>query len=393
MLPMDDDRIEGNREDAVEDKLEEQGLEPQWEAQPDEAAWAEENPSGASKTADSARFALPPLPESGGAGGVITVRGLSEGAMMAALTLILAVISMYVPILNIIAPLLFPAPLALVVLRHGLKLGSLCAVSVLLLCSMLLGLPHTLFLFVQFGFLGLYFGWCFRQKIRAAYILFGGVMLSSAAIVFSFVFPSLVAGVSLEQYQAMIMSFISDYVNMLQQSGNSELVMRGMTPAAYLTFMEDFFRRLLPGMLMISAMMLTWLCYVLMCKLLRRFGYEVGKLPAFINWRLDWRFLWALIIALALAGLGSRFGYDMVARVGDNLLMAFAPILLVCGISVAAWLLKSWRVATFIKILLVLFVVQVFGGAIEIFILVGVFDPLFDFRRRITRMREKKQAG
>lgn len=336
-----------------------------------------------------------PNQQSPGLSGTITTRGLAEGAMMTALALILAVISMYVPILNLVAPLLFPAPLAVLVLRQGMKLGVICAASILLLSAMLLGLPHALYLFTQFGFLGLFFGWCFRRQKKAAFTLVGGVLISSVAFVSSFIFPSFVAGVSMEQYQLMLSDFTNEYVSLLQQQGASgELVMRGMTPAAYVAYMEELMQRLLPSMLVTSAMGLTMLCYTLLCRLLRRFGYEVNKLPPFAEWRLDWHLLWALIAALALAGLGSRFGIDLMARIGDNLLMSFSPILLVCGVSMLVWLMKLWSVATFIKVLIVLFLLQVFGSsAMYLLIMVGVFDPIFDFRRRLEWRRDKRKMG
>lgn len=360
--------------------------------EPDQETEQESNDAAS----DTVSGALPGLSaQNDGLSGKISVRGLAEGAMMTALALILAVISIYVPVLNLIAPLLFPVPLAILVLRHGMKLGILSAASIFLLSSMLLGLPHALYLFIQYGFLGLFFGLCFRRQKKAAFMLVGGVLISSAALIFTFIFPSFVAGVSMEQYQEMMSALVNEYVSILQQQGaRGELVMGGMTPAAFVTYMEGSLLRLLPSMLVTSAMGLTLLCYTLMCRLLRRFGYEVNKLPPFAEWRLDWHLLWALIAALALAGLGSRLGIDLMARIGDNLLMAFSPILLVCGISVLVWLMRLWRVATFVKVLAVLFLYQIFSGSfMYLLILVGVFDPIFDFRRRLELRREKKKMG
>ncbi|MCL2496842.1 MAG: YybS family protein [Clostridiales bacterium] len=315
------------------------------------------------------------------------VRALAEGAMLTALALVLAVISIYVPILYTVASLVFPVPLALLVLRHGLKYGCIGAVSIFLLSAMLIGLPNAIYLFILYGFLGLFFGWCFLRHKNAAFTLLVGVLISSAAILFSLLFPTLLAGISLDQYMQMLESFSLEFANILQQQGaNEEMLLNAESVSGFIV-------RLLPSLLVCGAMCSTLLCYVLMCKLLRRFGYDIPMLPPFNEWRMDWRLLWPLIVALALAGLGSRFDLNLMARIGDNMLMAFMPILLVCGISVLVWLLKPWRAAGFIKVLVVLFAFQLLGAlAFYMIMLISVFDPIFDIRRRVELLRQKQKS-
>lgn len=312
------------------------------------------------------------------------VRALAEGAMMTALALILAVISLYVPVFYFLVPLVFPVPLALLVLRHGLRYGCISAISVFFLSAMLIGLLNALLLLIMYGVLSLFFGWCFRLQKSAGFTLLGGVLISSVAILLSLLFPSLMVGISLEEFKLAVESASQEFVSILQQQGATEEM---LTSAASVSI---FMLRLLPSMLVCGTMSTTLLCYILMCKLLRRLGYVIPKLPVFNEWRLDSRLLWPLIVALALSGLGQRFDINLMARIGDNLLMAFMPILLVCGISILAWLLKPWPVAGFIKVLVCLFAFQLFGNlAFYSLIMISAFDPIFDFRRRIAAAKNK----
>ena len=311
-------------------------------------------------------------------------RALAEGAMLTALALILAVISLYVPILNIIAPFLFPAPLALLVLRQGLKYGCLGAVSVFLLSAMLLGLPHAIFLFILYGFLGLFFGWCFRTRKKAVFSLLGGVLISCASIMLLLLFPYYITGVTLEQLREMLSEMFREYMLIAQQQG-AATVMGGMT----VENMVESAMKLLPSAMFLSAILLSFACYALLGRLLRRLGYDIGQLPPFREWRLDWRLLWLLIITLLASSLGGRLQNDLLIQIAANMLSAMVTIFLVYGLSTLIGIFWRLKVAVFVQVLAALFLIQLFSGGL--LILAGVFDPLFDFRGRLDKYSKKRE--
>jgi uncharacterized protein YybS (DUF2232 family) len=321
----------------------------------------------------------PQQPQPGG-----NVRALAEGAMLTALTLILAVISMYVPILNIVAHFLFPAPLALLVLRQGIKYGCLGAASVFLLSTLLLGLPQAVYLFLLYGFLGLFFGWCFRTRKKAVFTLLGGVLISCVSIMLLLLFPSYILGISAGQFRETLATSFSDYLLMTQQMG-MDSVLGGMSVDEYVDFIFAF----MPSALFLLATLLSFACYAIMSRLLRRLGNDIPKLPPFREWRLDWRLLWVLIFALAAGSLGAHLQHSLLTQIGNNMLSALQIIFLIYGLAVLFWVLWRFKVAAFLRVLAALFAIQLFSGMA--LILAGVFDPLFDFRGRLERFAKKRE--
>jgi uncharacterized protein YybS (DUF2232 family) len=310
------------------------------------------------------------------------VRALAEGAMMTALALILAVISRYVPVLTIITQFLFPAPLAILVLRQGFKYGCIGAVSILLLSTILLGPPIAFVQFINYGFLGLFFGWCFRSHKKAVFTMLGGVLLSCASTILLLFFFADIMGISLEQIREIFTIYFHDYTLMLEQQGSvlpGSITVEGMVEA---------FMGLLPALLFLGAMFGSFACYIVMGHLLRRLSYDIPKLPPFRDWRLDWRLLWVLIIAMVASSLGERLQYNLLSQIANNLLSAMLVIFAVYGLTIFIWIFWRYKVATFIRVLAILFLVQLFSGGL--LIIAGVFDPLFDLRGRLERYAQKR---
>ena len=306
------------------------------------------------------------------------IRALAEGAMLTAITLVLAVISLYIPVLNIVAQFLFPAPLALLVLRRGLKYGLLSAASIFLLSAMLLGLPHAVYLFILYGFMGLFFGWCFRSDKKAAFAILGGVLISCASIIILLLFPKYILGISADSMREMLVTMYRDFALMAEQQGTSSML-GGMTVEEYV----DFALKYLPFILLLFAMLLSFACYALMGRLLRRLGYDIPKLPPFSDWRLDWRLLWLLIISLFASSLGERMDNELLTQIANNLLAALQIIFMIYGLAVLIWVFARNKVAVIIRIVAILFLLQLLSGMLVV--LIGVFDPLFNFRGLIEK--------
>lgn len=313
----------------------------------------------------------------------VSVRALAEGAMLTALTLILAVISVYVPILNLVAIFLFPAPLALLVLRQGLKYGCIGAVSVFLLSAMLMGLPQALFLFISYGFLGLFFGWCFRNHKKALFTLLIGVLISFLATIL-LLQVSTIIGVSMEQLREAAATIYRDYEHMAEQQGVASILGDMSVEEAV-----EFAIKLLPFAFFIWAMVLSFICYKLMTSLLRRLGNDIPQLPPFREWRLHPRLLWLMIIALFGSSLCERLQLGVFIQIANNLLYSVSLIFAISGLAVLLWILWRFKIHMFIRVLAVFFSIQLFSGFL--LIIAGVFDPLFNFRELLENYANKSK--
>jgi uncharacterized protein YybS (DUF2232 family) len=135
-------------------------------------------------------------------------------------------------------------------------------------------------------------------------------------------------------------------------------------------------------------MLLSFACYALLGRLLRRLSYDIPKLPPFREWRLNWRLLWILIAALFASTLGERLQHVLLTQIAGNVLSALMIIFIVFGIAMFIWISWRFKIPVFIRVLAILFMTQFLSGAV--LIVAGVFDPLFDFRVKLEKYAQKR---
>ena len=108
-------------------------------------------------------------------------------------------------------------------------------------------------------------------------------------------------------------------------------------------------------------------------------------MPAFCAWHFHPYSVWFVIVGLIASTLGVRLGNDTVSLVAGNLLYTIYPLVLVSGASVAWWFFKFWRVPSLYKGLTAALFLLSGGFTIFVLLLVGLFDPLLDFRSRLAK--------
>src|SRR5881397_1969228 len=88
----------------------------------------------------------------------ISVRGLTEGAILAALVAVLALAANYVPLVGLAANFLCPIPLAVLMIRHGLRVAALATVVAIAIGSAISGPVTGVLILLGFAPVGLAIG-------------------------------------------------------------------------------------------------------------------------------------------------------------------------------------------------------------------------------------------
>src|SRR5438309_9759204 len=111
----------------------------------------------------------------------VSVRGLTEGAVLAALVTVLALAANYIPLVGLAANCLCPIPLGVLMIRHGLRVAALATVLAIALGSAI-GVPVTgLLSLLGFARVGLGIGLRLRRQWSASTVILitgGGVLLA-----------------------------------------------------------------------------------------------------------------------------------------------------------------------------------------------------------------------
>ena len=66
------------------------------------------------------------------------IKSTTEGGLLAAITVIMGLIAVYMPILGTIATLLWPMPIIILVVRHGLKSGVISIIAATIIMAALI---------------------------------------------------------------------------------------------------------------------------------------------------------------------------------------------------------------------------------------------------------------
>lgn len=306
----------------------------------------------------------------------VGTRSLAEGALLAAIAVILALAGMYLPLVGILAALTWPIPVLLAQLRHGMRLSVLVvAVTGLLLAGGVGPIP-ALGLVLTLGPLGIFLGEAFRRGASPGVTLAaaGGAALSSNLL--SLAVTLLVIGQNpLHLYRQAIDEGLELSARLYERMGMDVTAVIGPIREQ----MQLLLGLLFPFTLAMAAMTLGGLNYVLAVLVLRRLGYRIAPFPPFVSWRLPRRAWLVLLIAIGLLYVdGGRKGLAHAA--GSNLILAGQFAFLVSGLAVIYWWLGRFRLNRLVKVAAVTYVFAVQPLSV-IAMLVGLLDIAFDWRK------------
>jgi len=334
--------------------------------------------------------------------GHIGSKPLIEGALLAAITVVLALLAFYVPPAGAGLALLWPVPIALVHLRHGFRVGILTVVVAGLTLTTFVGPIEAIGMVSTFGLMGLALGWCFRRKIPPFHtVLIGGLaMLGSMAVSLglSFVFLKITPGQMLNEMSEGLQQAEAIW----QRFGMAESQVREVKQIwqASLRLMKYIF----PGIIVTGSLMNAFLNFEVSRAILNRMGYSIEDVPPFETWKAPSPALLGLAAGYLFGfingpwrvgpGMGQLRRIEIIGdplldigkwrwvfMAGANIQVVFTMLLTVCGMAVAYWFMKyRWRLSKPISVfLLIMALFNPLLGQVVLFL--GILDSALDWRK------------
>jgi len=301
------------------------------------------------------------------------VRRLTEGGLLAAVTVVLGWLSLYVPYLIVV----LPAPMALLVYRHGVPAAISAWVVAAVLSGVLLGGLGAVLMLVPSGLTGLSLGMALHAGWSPGRVLGATVIGATLATLLSLGLSFVLVGINpIERLFAVYEEGMRGAVSLYGRLGlpAEQLEMA----QAQLQSSLELMRVLLPVLLLSSALISALVNHWAARAVLVRLGERIAWFEPFARWR-STPLAPALVVAGLLVGMVGGT-HPWVGMVSANLSFAGAVIALVQGLSVVWYWLDRAGVAKGFRLLLVL---MVFWFPIAYFALVvtGLIDPWFNFRR------------
>jgi len=317
----------------------------------------------------------------------IPTKSIVEGAFFAAITAVLFVISIYIPLLGTVVSFLCPLPIIILTLRHSLKFAVIATIISGILVSFLAGPFQGFMVILGFGLLGIALGYGIKKEYTFNEIIILGSIVSFVSKILIFIIGFWLLDINpfvfdVEQINNMVTQSLNFYSNM-GLSGEQLDSMKETLSQSLLVV-----RIALPALLILSSIFDTFLNYYVARLVLKRIGYKLHSLTPFINWRASKSFFWSYCVGIILIFFGTRYNVAQLNKIGINIQILFTMIFLICGISLAGFLMEKIKVSNFLK-WFVYIMICLFPFFSQIATWAGILDVWIDLRALISPDKNK----
>lgn len=318
----------------------------------------------------------------------LPVRGLTEGALLASLVAVLALVALYFPLLAVVGLIGAPLPLTVLVLRHGTRIGLLAALVAAIIGMLIAGPPVGLLIASLFAPLGIATGVAIRRGAAAPIVVLVGaatlILVMFADVAISWV----VLGVN-------PITTSLEMARKSMETGETFYRWIGLSPeqiaAATAKNKEALAAapRLLGGGVVVAGCLFAWGYYAFARQILARAGIALQALPPMTTWKAPTILLWVFVTGFALQVIGTIVPYGLGPAgqtVGLNLLLIATFLFTMQGAIVGWMLMGNYAIPRWLRwVVLVLMINNPLLSTVAFTL--GVADSAFGLRRRWSPQR------
>ncbi|MFO7814926.1 MAG: DUF2232 domain-containing protein [Halanaerobiales bacterium] len=272
--------------------------------------------------------------------------------------LILTLINIYIPFLSILVLIIWPIPIAVIIMKYDLNTtAGVIAISALingLLFSPLMGLLAV----IGYGLVGFVIGTCLKENIKPIKTLIFTVL----SVIFSYI---LLLSISKYLLGINLQSIINEINTILGQAGNmgnmEEMIKNQL----------QLLQRIFPALIVISAIITGSLNYYVTTWYINKAGFDKPTFKDIKYWALP---RWFIAVGIVISLILKRYLFFV------NLNMVLLFLTLIQGYAVIMYYIDKKTKNTIIKVIftgLVLFI-PLLPPAI---IVLGLVDFWFDLRK------------
>jgi uncharacterized protein YybS (DUF2232 family) len=310
----------------------------------------------------------------------ISTGALTEGAILAAITALLGVISYYIPFLTLLV-FIWPIPIIILGKRHGLSTSIMATIAAGVLASLFTPIIYSIPIVIMYGLLGIALGFAYHKNISFIKTILIGYITALLSIIILLEVYTIITGISIITELNQMMRLTMDEVNILYQSmGIDPNTMNDVVKQMdeVITSMTQLF----PATLLMIPMVVTLINMIVSEKILKRLGYDVIKVPPFRKWRLPNHASFGLFSILLVAIIGQYFNLSNFDMVYQNLLYLILIMFLVQGLSFVAHFFYAKNISKGVRIVgfIMILVLPIMQSLIQI---IGLIDVVFNVRDKI----------
>jgi len=313
-------------------------------------------------------------------------KAITEGAVMAALTAILGLAGIYVPMLSPIIMLIWTLPVVLVCMRHGMRTGAV-TIAVAGIAIMSLSTPLTA-LNMMFRSAGpaLLIGCGFRFRWRSEKTILYTSAAAFAGLLADLAITVFVMGISIREMFYFEPELVNELITMFTDYGlmtSQDASLEEM--AAFVNTVASTMYLMVPAMLVIYSLFSAFTNYITANLVLRKLQAPLPPVTRLSTFRMPIVMLFGYILGFGLTVTGSAFWPEtpMVTTVGQNISIIFLTIFIVQGVGLFVFFIEKAppSMRGVLKFLMVFAIIVTVFNFLVIIGYIGIADALFDFRR------------
>lgn len=322
----------------------------------------------------------------------LTVQGITEGAIMAGLTIILVLLG-NIPFIGVFVLLFCSVPITITTVRQGTFAGGLTGILITILLILLFGPLTAISEGLQYILLGWVMGYMFYHHKSATKTIHASVITAAFTTIILLLINIGLMGFTPESILAYLDNYKIEMLEMYNTTGMTDILLQqGMTQnqvTDFLLQMIDMAIRFMPAMMIISHGIMAIITYFLTIKIFKRLKIRIPRIQNLQNWILPSYFIWGLIGIWALWLAGDYIQISWINVLIVNILIILASLLMLDGIALFIYLFKIHQMSIGMKIFLSISILFFFTGFLIAIVLAGLADLLFDFRK--LRVDNKKE--
>lgn len=303
-----------------------------------------------------------------------------EAGILAAVAVVMALISMYIPVLGAFVNFVWPLPVVICGMRHGLKWSLMTLLVASVIIAVVISPVQAFFLAAIFGLLGLILGECMRRHLPPMRLLLCGSVGAVIALVLNIVLSLWVLGI--DPLEMMFNSFNDSLVQLesfYREHGFSEEDIKASVNSW--REMIRMMRVIMPGAFLLSAPLMAFINYIAAKKILTKLGEHFESFPPFTELIVPGWILYPYVLSLFAVTYyykTDQSSWQYTLAVNVQTVTSF--LLIFQGIVLLYWFCKTKGKPTWWANVgtALMFLVPLFS---QIMVYVGAFDIVFDFRR------------
>ncbi len=320
----------------------------------------------------------------------LNIRAMVEGAILAALTVIMGVFY-WIPGLSIIT-FFWSVPIILVGYRHGFKVSIISSVVAALILSMMMNPVMGLILLMVYALPGAVIGFMLRKKLSPYIVIFiGGLIMAVASLlefaltmdivsgknVFDVIFN---LGAEIDNYYNYFYISIAKSTEMYSKLGIGEEKIKELLEVVKMAIYSA--KRILPTSFALIGIFIAYANFKVVRLILNKLGYVIEDIKEFIKWRLRDEWIVPSLILTASTFFLNYVKIEWVKIISENLLMLLFTVYGVLGLSVIIYFLKSisakYEIPKTLQVGIILFILFTLFSILPF---IGMIDMTADLRQ------------